>query len=244
MTTELARRIAITIGALLVYRLGCQTPVAGVATHSALVAGRIGPLSIFSLSLIPYLTAAIIVQLVATVWRRLRTLERSGEIGRRKIARITLALTLLLAAFQTFGIAFAMQRMPGLVVADPGDWFVLTATASLVGGVFFLIWLSEQITRRGIGNGLGLILSVGILASISSEAATLLSQLWRGAVSGNLLLGNTIFLVVLVALIVFIECARRNVPCSLSRAASGSARCLCVRLCCRSRSTAPATCCP
>lgn len=212
MTTEFARRIAITIGALLVYRLGCQIPVAGVATHSGLATDRIALLSIFSLSLVPYLSAAIIVQLVVVVWRRLRALERSGEIGRRKYARITLALTLLLAAFQAFGIAFAMQHMPGLVVVDPGDWFVLTATASLVGGVFFLVWLSEQITRHGIGTGLALILSVGILASLPSEAATLLSQLRRGAISGNLLLGSTIFLVVLVALIVFIECARRNVP--------------------------------
>lgn len=104
-----------------------------------------------------------------------------------------------------------MQQMPGLVV-DPGDWFVLSATASLVGGVFVLIWLSEQITRHGIGNGLALILSVSIVASLPSEVATFLTQLRRGAISGNLVLGNAIFLVVVVALIVCIERARRNVP--------------------------------
>ncbi len=211
MTTELARRIAITIGALLVYRLGTQIPIPGVTVDSGFATSRIAQLSIFSLSLIPYLTAAIFVQLTAVVWRRPRALERSGEVGRRKLARITLILALLLAAFQAFGIGYAMKQMPGLV-ADPGDWFVPTAIASLVGGAFVLIWLSEQITRYGIGNGLALILSVNIIASLPSEVATFLAQLRRGAISGNLALGNAIFVVVVVALIVFIERARRNVP--------------------------------
>jgi len=210
MTTELARRIAITIGALLVYRVGTQIPISGVTVDSGFATSRIAQLSIFSLSLIPYLTAAIFVQLTAVVWRRLRAIERSGEVGRRKLARITLILALLLAAFQAFGIGYAMQQMPGLV-ADPGDWFVPTTIASLVGGVFVLIWLSEQITRYGIGNGLALILSVNIVASLPSEVATILAQLRRGAISGNLVLGNAIIVVVVVVLIVFIERARRNV---------------------------------
>lgn len=104
MSRELARRIALTIGALLLFRLGTQIPLPGVAVQGGLATDRIAPLSIFSLSLFPYLTAAIFVQLVAVVWRRLRALERSGEAGRRKLARITLALALLLAAFQGFGM--------------------------------------------------------------------------------------------------------------------------------------------
>ncbi|MBB4375550.1 preprotein translocase subunit SecY [Bradyrhizobium sp. Rc3b] len=211
MSRELARRIAFTIGALLLFRLGTQIPVAGVAVHGGFAANKIAPLSIFSLSLFPYLTAAILVQLVAVVWRRLRALERSGEAGRRKLARITLILTLLLATFQAFGIASTMRQMPGLVV-HPGDWFVLSATVSLVGGVFVLIWLSEQITRRGIGNGLALVLTVSIVASLPSDVATLLTQLRRGAISGNVLASNAVFLIVVVALIVFVERARRNLP--------------------------------
>jgi preprotein translocase subunit SecY len=211
MSRELARRIAFTIGALLLFRLGAQIPVAGVAVDAAFAADRIAPLSIFSLSLIPYLTAAILVQLVAMVWRKVRAIERSGEAGRRKLARITLILALLLAALQAFGIASAMRELSGLVV-NPGDWFVLSATVSLVGGVLVLIWLSEQITRRGIGNGLALILSVNILASLPSEVESVLTQLRRGAISGNALLGNAIFLIAIVALIVFVELARRNVP--------------------------------
>ncbi|MGL9616952.1 preprotein translocase subunit SecY [Bradyrhizobium sp. U531] len=211
MTTELARRIAFTIGALFLFRLGTQIPVPGVAVHGGFAADRIAPLSIFSLSLFPYLTAAILVQLVAVVWRRLRALDRSGEAGRRKLARFTLILALLLAAFQAFGIASVMRQMPGLVV-DPGDWFVLSATASLVGGVLVMIWLSEQITRRGIGNGLALMLSVSIVASLPSEVASFFTQLRRGAISGNALVGNASLLIVVVALIVFVESARRNVP--------------------------------
>jgi preprotein translocase subunit SecY len=211
MSRELVRRIAFTIGALLLFRLGTQIPIAGVAVHPAFGADRIAPLSIFSLSLVPYLTAAILVQLVAVVWHRVRAIERSGEAGRRKLARITLILALLLAAFQAFGIASAMRQLPGLVV-NPGDWFVLSATASLVGGMLVLVWLSEQITRCGIGNGLALILSVSILASLPSEVEALLTQLRRGAISSNVMLGNAIFLVVIVALIVFVERARRDVP--------------------------------
>ncbi|WP_407118768.1 preprotein translocase subunit SecY [Bradyrhizobium sp. LMG 9283] len=211
MSRELARRIAFTIGALLLFRLGTQIPIAGIVVHPAFAADRIAPLSIFSLSLIPYLTAAILVQLVAVVWRRVRALERSGEAGRRKLARITLILALLLAAFQAFGIASAMRQLPRLVV-NPGDWFVVSATASLVGGVLVLIWLSEQITRRGIGNGLALILSVSIVASLPSEVETFLTQLRRGAISSNVLVGNAILLILIVALIVFVERARRNVP--------------------------------
>ena len=122
-------------------------------------------MSIFALFIIPYLSVAIVIQLVAVVWGRLSALERSGEAGRRKIARFTLILTLLLATFQAFGVASGLQDVPGLVT-EPGGWFLLSATATMVGGVFFLVWLSEQITRRGIGNGLALLLFVGIIVSL------------------------------------------------------------------------------
>ena len=139
MTKELARRIAFTIGALLLFRIGTHIPVTGISMSSGpLPPGIVARLSIFSLGLIPYLTAAIIIRLLSVVWRGLNSLERSGEAGRRRIGRFTLLLTLLFAVFQAYGIAAAVQRIPGLV-ADPDGWFVLSATASMVGGVFFLV---------------------------------------------------------------------------------------------------------
>jgi preprotein translocase subunit SecY len=211
MTKELARRIAITIGALLIFRLGSQIPLAGISTQGLLSSAQVGRISIFSLSLIPYLSAAIIIQLVSVVWGRLSALERSGEAGRRRIGRYTLILTLLLATFQAFGIASAMQNISGLVT-EPGGWFVLSATATMAGGVFFLVWLSEQITRHGIGNGLAAILFVGIVVSVPAEVATALELLRQGAISANLLLLVAVLAVAIVAGIVLVERARRNVP--------------------------------
>ncbi|MBR0839053.1 preprotein translocase subunit SecY [Bradyrhizobium liaoningense] len=212
MSRELARRIAFTIGALLLFRLGTQIPFAGMRvpseSYSAEYAVR---LSIFALGILPYLTAAIVVRLVSLVWQRLNSLERSGERGRRRISRYTLILTLLFATFQAYGYASAIQTFPALV-PDPEEWSVLAATASIVGGVFVLIWLSEQITRHGVGNGLALLLSVNVLASIPRDVAGIASLLQQGdQISGNLVLGHAVFWIVLVALIVFVEGARRNV---------------------------------
>lgn len=211
MNWELARRIAFTIGALLLFRLGSLIPIAGldVASLSSLPSFNVR-LSLFSLSLIPYLTAAIFLRLLSVVWRGLDLLERSGEAGRRKIARATLGITLALAAFQAYGIASALISIPGLV-RNPDGWFVTTATASMVGGVFVLVWLGEQITRYGIGNGLALILSVGILISLPQDVAGIANLVRSGAVSGNLVFIHALLWVVTVAVIVLVEGARRNV---------------------------------
>jgi preprotein translocase subunit SecY len=212
MTTELARRIAITIGALLVYRLGTHIPVTGVWTSlGALPPGAFTRLSIFSLGLIPYLSAAIFIRLVSLVWKRLSAIERSGERGRTRIARYTLCLTLLLTAFQAWGIASAIERIPE-IAPDSGSWFVLSTAVSMTGGVFFLIWLSEQITRHGIGNGLALILSAAIIPGLPGELAAILDMVRRGAVSSNLILGHAALWIAMVVLIVVVESARRNVP--------------------------------
>ena len=212
MTTELARRIAITIGALLVFLLGRRIPVTGFWTsNGALPPGAVARLSVFSLGLIPYLSAAILVRLLSLVWTRLGAIERSGERGRARISRYTLLLTLLFTSFQGYGIATAIQRIPE-VAPDSGAWFVLSTAASMVGGVFFLIWLSEQITRHGIGNGLALILSVAIIPDLPSELAAILDLVRRGAVSGDLVLGHAALWIAIVVLIVVVESARRNVP--------------------------------
>ena len=191
MTKELARRIAITIGALLIFRLGSHLPLAGISPQiqaGLLSSGNAARISIFALSIIPYLSVAIVIQLVAVVWGRLSALERSGEAGRRKIARLTLILTLLLATFQAFGIASTIQGISGLVT-EPGGWFLLSATATMVGGVFFLVWLSEQITRHGIGNGLALLLFVGIIVSLPVDIAGIFELVRQGAISGFLTQG-------------------------------------------------------
>jgi preprotein translocase subunit SecY len=209
---ELARRIAFTIGALLIFRLGSHVPLAGISAQTGVLStGAIDRVSILALTLIPYLSAAIFIQLLSMVWGRLGALERSGEAGRRKLARITLVLTLLLASFQAFGLASALQNISGLVTG-PGEWFLLSTTATMVGGVFFMVWLSEQITRHGIGNGIALVLSTTILVALPADIASAIELLRQGAVSGNLVLFNAIVWVALVALIVLVEGARRNVP--------------------------------
>lgn len=211
MSRELARRIAFTIGALLLFRLGSQLPIAGldVARLSSLPSFNLR-LSVFALGVVPYLTAAIFLRLLSVVWRGLDLLERSGEAGRRKVARATLGITLVLAAFQAYGIASAMISIPGLV-KDPDGWFVATAATSMIGGVFVLVWLSEQITRYGIGNGLALILSVGILIPLPQDVAGIADVVRSGAVSGSLVFIHALLWIVTVAVIVLVEGARRNV---------------------------------
>ena len=211
MTTEFARRIAVTIGALLVFLLGSRIPVTGIWTsNGALPPGAFARLSIFSLGLIPYLSAAIFIRLLSLVWKRLGAIEHSGERGRTRIARYTLLLTLLFTAFQGYGIATAVQRIPE-IASDSGAWFVLSTAASMIGGVFFLVWLSEQITRHGIGNGLALILSAAVILDIPREIAAIAELLRRGAISGDLVLVHAVLWIALVVLIVVVETARRNV---------------------------------
>lgn len=222
MNGELARRIAFTIGALLLFRLGTQIPVAGVNTSGlSSSSDLIARLSLFALGLIPYLTAAILIRLLSVVWRGLSSVERSGESGRRRIARATLGLTLVLAAFQAYGIASTLTTIPG-VVRNPDGWFVLTATATMVGGVFVLVWLSEQISRYGIGNGLALILSVGMLVSIPRDVAGIMELVRRGAVSGNLVFAHAVFWLVTVAVIVLVEGARRNISIEFGAVSVGA----------------------
>jgi preprotein translocase subunit SecY len=223
---SLARRIAITIGALLVFRLGSYIPVPGI-DHNALEglvranpgsifaafvgANGVARISIFALGVVPYVSAAIIVQLLSVVWGRLSSLVRSGEAGRRSIARYTLLLTLPFAMVQAYGIAATLETIPGMV-SDPDGLFVTSATASMVGGVFFLIWLSELITRYGIGNGLALVLSVGVFASLPGDVAGVLRLIQDGGMTGNFALLQAALWFATVILIVFIETARRRVP--------------------------------
>jgi preprotein translocase subunit SecY len=233
MSPELPRRIAFTLGALLVYRLGTFIPLPGVDLSSwgpvldanrggilgmanASAGDAIGRLSIFSLSIAPYLSAAIMIQLVSMVSSRLSGISKRGASGRRTIARCTIGLTLILAAFQAFGVASGLQGIPNLV-SNPGGLFLVSTTATLVGGVIFLIWLSEQITAHGIGNGIALLLCAGIVTGVPRAVASTLELGRQGVLSVELISLLAVLWVGLIGLIVFVERARRRVPVEFSQ---------------------------
>jgi preprotein translocase subunit SecY len=204
VSPELPRRIAFTLGALLIYRLGTHIPLPGVNVMDA-------RLSIFSLGILPYLSVAILIQLGSMVSSRLSALARGGETGRRKMARWTVGVTMVLTAFQAFGIASKLQEIPN-IVGNPGGLFLLSTTVTLTGGTIFLIWLSEQMTARGIGNGLALILFVGVAAGMPRTVANLLELGRQGVIASGWISLLAILCVALVGLVVFVELARRRVP--------------------------------
>jgi preprotein translocase subunit SecY len=213
MNSELARRIVFTLGALLVYRLGTYIPLPGINRPVGQFVHIYADarFSIFSLQILPYLTAAILIQLVSMVSSRLGALLRSGEAGRRKIARYTIGFAVLLTALQAYGLASGLQTVPNFV-SEPGGLFLLSTTLTLTGGTVFLIWLSEQITARGIGNGLAVILFAGVATDMPRAVASLLELGREGTLSSGALLLIAILWTALVSLVVFVERARRRVP--------------------------------
>ena len=228
MNSELARRIAFTLGALLVYRLGSYLPLPGVSpavwdqTFQAQQGGLIGVLnamsggvlarlSVFSLVIVPYLSAAILVQLASFFVPRLRALHHSGERGRRTIERCTLALAILIAAFQSYGIAGGLEGVNNLVV-EPGPAFRLMTVLTLTAGTLFVTWLAWQITARGVGNGIALILCLGVVLQLPQGIVATLELGRQGLLSGNLIVGLALLSVALIALAVVVEKARRREP--------------------------------
>jgi len=226
MISELGQRLWFTIGALLVYRFGTYIPIPGIDQtalaqlfHSQaggilgqaafLSGGGVHRLAIFALGLIPFFSAAILLQLVSIVVPALRALPRRGERGRRRLDVYTVVLTIALAAFQAFGIAVALEGIANLVT-EPGLPFRLTATLSLTGGTVFLVWLSGQITVRGIGNGLALILALGVILELPSAIVATLELGRRGVISVDLIFGLVVLAIALTGLIVFMELARRR----------------------------------
>jgi preprotein translocase subunit SecY len=232
MNSDLMRRVAFTLGALLVYRIGTFIPLPGIdisvwerlfpsqsggilGMANFFSGGAVGRLAIFALQLIPYTTAAILVQLVLLFSPRLRALRERGEQGRRTIQYYTLGLTLLLAMFQAYGIAVGLEGAD--VAAEPGLLFRISTVVTLAGGTFFLIWLSELITVRGVGNGLALILFIGIVTQVPVYIREIFQLGQSGVFSISLILGLAIIALALVALIVVMEMARRNVPVEYER---------------------------
>jgi len=225
MTSNLARRIAFTLGVLLIYRLGSYIPLPGIdpqvwgrvfgsppgqgLASMVLFGGGAHRVAIFALNLAPYVSAAIIVQLAATISFRLRALRSQGRRGRDITERITLGLTVLFAALQASGIALALKNVKGLV-ADPGPTFVVSSIVTLMGGTLLLVWLSRQITLRGIGNGIALMLLVSSTSALREPILAIRELSIRGIASQNAILGLSITVAVVTWLVVLIEQARRN----------------------------------
>jgi preprotein translocase subunit SecY len=233
-TSDLARRILFTLGALLIYRLGTYIPLPGIdpAILTAILNERGGAaamfnvpagggrVAIFALALLPYLSAGLLVQIVSLFSSKLRALRDSGDRGRGRIRKYTLALTLVLAGLQSYSVALGLERVDQLVT-DPGPIFRISTVITLTGGTFFLVWLSDLITERGIGNGLALILFVGTVIQIPISVAGLLQLSARGVLSFNVIAGLAVLTIVLVGAVVFMELARRNVPIEFAERRTG-----------------------
>jgi preprotein translocase subunit SecY len=228
MSSELGRRIAFTLCALLVFRLGSHIPIPGIdpavwqqifrsqssgilGMANILSGGAVHRLSIFALGIGPYVTAAILVRLFLLVYPKASDLKRPGERGRKTVGRYTLGVVVLLTAFQGLGVASGLEALTG-VVSAPGLLFRLSTVVSLMGGTLFLVWLCELITLRGVGNGLALILFIGIVTQVPVSIDATLELGRSGLLSDNQVLGLGAFTVAVTGLIVATELARRRVP--------------------------------
>jgi preprotein translocase subunit SecY len=223
---ELKKRIWFTLGALLVYRFGTYIPLPGIdpsawdqifQTQSGGILGMfnmfsgggIHRMAIFALNIMPYISASIIIQLMTSVSSTLEQLKKEGEQGRKMINQYTRYLTVVLAALQSYGIAIGLESS-GNVVADPGFFFRISTVITLTGGTMFLMWLGEQITSRGIGNGISLIILSGIVAQLPSALYSMLEMGRTGALSTVVILAIVVMSVAVIAFIVFMERAQRR----------------------------------
>jgi len=229
--TELKKRIWFTLAALVVYRLGTYIPLPGIdpvilqeifrqnaggiiGMFDMFSGGALGRMSIFALNIMPYISAAIIMQLMTAVSPNLEALKKEGEVGRKKINQYTRYLTVLLAAVQAYGISTGMESLQGprgLAVIDPGVFFRVTTVITLVGGTVFLMWLGEQITARGVGNGISLIIFSGIVANLPQALAGTLELGRTGALSTLLILVLLVMAVAVIAFICFMERSQRRI---------------------------------
>lgn len=225
-SADLKNRIWFTLGALIVYRLGTYIPIPGIdsvelakfaAQNSSgilgwvngLAGGALGRMAIFALNIMPYISASIIMQLMTTVSPHLEQLKKEGEQGRKRINQYTRYGTVVLAALQAYGIAVGLEGQGGLVT-DPGLFFRASTVITLTGGTIFLMWLGEQITARGIGNGTSLIIFAGIVAGLPSGIAAMLELGRTGQLSTFVILGIIIMALAVIAFIVLVERAQRR----------------------------------
>ena len=228
---DLSSRIIFTIMMLVVCRFGSFIPIAGIDStalgnlaaqnqsgilgmFNMLSGGSLGRMSIFALAIMPYITASIIIQLMSIAYKPLENLKKEGESGKRKITQLSRYLTVVLAAFQAYGIAVGLEHMLtpiGPVVIIAGAFFKLTTVITLVVGTMFLMWLGEQISTRGIGNGSSLIIFVGIVSGVPSAIIGMFELSRKGGLSPIIAVGICISVVIIIALVIFFEKAQRKV---------------------------------
>ncbi len=224
---DLRRRLVFLVLALVVYRLGAHIPVPGIdpAQLQQLFKGQAGGIlslfnmfsggalsrfTVFALGIMPYISASIIMQLMTYVVPSLEAIKKEGESGRRKITQYTRYGTLVLALFQSLGIALALEGSPGLVIS-PGMGFRMTAVVSLVAGTMFLMWLGEQITERGLGNGISILIFAGIVAGLPSAMAGLFELVRTGSMSIIASLFILVVVVLVTFVVVFVERGQRKI---------------------------------
>ena len=222
----LQQRILFTVLALLVYRLGTYIPVPGIdpdayaasfqtaqqgiaGMFDVFAGGAVQRMAIFALNLIPYITASIVIQVVTTAMPRLEALKKEGESGRRKLNQYTRYLTVLFCTVQAFGIAKGLEASQG-VVLNPGLFFEISTVITLVGGTMFLMWLGEQITSRGVGNGVSLIIFAGIVANLPTTVVQTLELTRQGSIAPFWGFGIPALAIIVIAVIVFFERAQRR----------------------------------
>jgi preprotein translocase subunit SecY len=225
--TDLHKRLWFSLGALFIYRLGTHIPIPGINLDAFAKAfqgqsqgvlgmfnmfsgGAVQRMAIFALNVMPYISASIIIQLMGTIyppWEKLR--KEGGEAGRKQMNQYTRYLAVVLALFQSFAIAMGLQNSPGLVY-DPGISFILSTVVALTGGSMFMMWLGEQITARGVGNGVSLIIFAGIAAGLPTLTAQLLTMTHTGALSGFTLVLIAAMTIAVILFIVFVERAQRR----------------------------------
>lgn len=225
--TDLKQRLLFTLGALVVYRLGTYIPVPGIDpqalseifTRNAggilgmfdmFSGGSLGRMTIFALTIMPYITASIIMQLMTAIVPSLETLKKEGEAGRKTINQYTRYLTVLLATVQGYGISVGLESATGVVI-DPGMFFRITTVVTLLGGTLFLMWLGEQITARGVGNGISLLIFAGIVANLPVAIAGTFELGRTGALSPIIIFFFMVMAIAVIALIVFIERSQRRI---------------------------------
>ncbi|AWM86690.1 preprotein translocase subunit SecY [Microvirga sp. 17 mud 1-3] len=223
---ELKKRIWFTLGALLIYRLGTYIPLPGInpealrqsfqsasggvlGLFNMFSGGAVERMAIFALNIMPYISASIIVQLLTSVLPSLEALKKEGEAGRKILNQYTRYLTVFLAVFQSWGIAVGLQSS-GSIVSAPGPFFLISTVITLTGGTMFLMWLGEQITSRGIGNGTSLIIFAGIVANLPHAIAGTLELGRQGAISTVVILGVVVMAVAIIYFVVFMERAQRR----------------------------------
>lgn len=229
--TELKKRLLFVMGALLVYRLGTYVPVPGIDPivwkeifeqkgggildmFNMFAGGALSRMTIFALAIMPYISASIIMQLATSMSPKLEALKKEGETGRIKINQYTRYLTVLLAAVQAYGLAVGLESMQGSMgpaVISPGMFFRVCTVITIVGGTVFLMWLGEQITQRGVGNGISLIIFAGIVAELPRAFASMLELGRQGTFSVLSLLAIFAMIVGVIVFIVFIERAQRRI---------------------------------